>query len=529
MKKSGGLFQFPFGQRRSRDRVSPEVRSARSARPEGSADKAATQQVNRRDRRRAVKAELSKFQVAPAQPSAQPAPAHGVSSNSPKGNAGQPPSLSSLRPPQPVKATAPKPQPPRMGKSNPQKPNAQKPNAQKSQAQKPNNVAQFPKRSAPAAQSSLEALRAKRSQRTQRQNSGIFAPPQNPIQLPQPRTRPGTAVLYGTRLMILGIGLGVIGGTMLSIWDPTKFTAGANSTQELTKVQAEDKAALKLGQENVPLKTQIQTLVAQNSGLTPAVFLADLDTQSYVDINGTEALPAASTIKFPILVAFFQDVDAGKVQLNTPLIMRKELIVGEAGDMQTQPVGTKFSALKTATEMMTKSDNTATNMMIDLLGGAEALNQRFQAWGLSQTVIRDWLPDVKGTNTTSAKDLVTVMAQVNEGKVVSLRSRDRILEIMRRNEFNNMLPKGLGEGATIAHKTGTIGILLGDVGLVDTATGKRYLASVLVQRPRDDERAEPFIQQVSKAAYQAFNQQTDAVAPGQPPAGRSRRTNIAQP
>ncbi|MEB3294395.1 MAG: serine hydrolase [Synechococcales bacterium] len=537
MKKSGGTFQFPFGQQRSPDRSRAEGRSsARGA--EGKDRQTAGKGVDRRDRRRALKAELSRQKADQGKPD-QGKSAQGKSAQGKlvQGKSAQSKSVQV----NPTKATATQPNPfaLRFGKgssrrSNVGKPEASsasahsskaaKPNAQKKHAQRPNNVAQFPKQPA-----SLEALQAKRSRRIQSEQSSFFAPPKNAIQLPQPRTRPGTALLYGTRLMILGIGLGVLGATMLSVWDPTKFTAGANGTQEQENVPADEKFTLKQGQENLPLKTQLQTLIAQNSGLSPAIFLLDLDTLSYVDINGTEAFPAASTIKFPILVAFFQDVDAGKVQLNSPLTMRKELIVGEAGDMQTQPVGTKFSALKTATEMMTKSDNTATNMIIDLLGGAEALNQRFQAWGLSQTVLRDWLPDVKGTNTTSAKDLATVMAQVNDGKIVSMRSRDRILEIMRRNEFNHMLPKGLGEGATIAHKTGTIGILVGDVGLVDTATGKRYLASVLVRRPRDDERAETLIQQVSKTAYQTFNQQTDAAVPAQPPAGRSRRTNIAQP
>jgi len=48
--------------------------------------------------------------------------------------------------------------------------------------------------------------------------------------------------------------------------------------------------------------------------------------------------------------------------------------------MQYKPVGTKFTALETATKMIVISDNTATNMLI--AGGATALNQRFQSWGL---------------------------------------------------------------------------------------------------------------------------------------------------
>ena len=94
---------------------------------------------------------------------------------------------------------------------------------------------------------------------------------------------------------------------------------------------------------------------------------------------------------------------------------------------------------------------------------------------------------------------------------MSIKSRDRVLDIMRRVENNSLLPRGLGEGATISHKTGTIGTMLADVGLVDTAMGRRYVAAVLVKRPRDDERADLLIHQISKLSYQAFNQQTTSV------------------
>jgi beta-lactamase class A len=253
------------------------------------------------------------------------------------------------------------------------------------------------------------------------------------------------------------------------------------------------------------------------------ILLVDLDTQSYVDVNASATFAAASTIKLPILVAFFQDVDAGKIQLNEMLTMRKELVATEAGDMQYQPVNSKFSALQTATQMMVISDNTATNMLIDLLGGIETLNQRFQSWGLSHTRLQNRLPDVEGLNITTPQDLILLMDQVQQGNLVSMKSRDRLLDIMRRIENDSLLPQGLDKGATIAHKTGTIGTMIGDIGLIDTPTGKRFLASVLVQRPRDDHRATELIQQISKAAYQVFSQPTQSAQQRLEPGAKNAR------
>jgi beta-lactamase class A len=321
-------------------------------------------------------------------------------------------------------------------------------------------------------------------------------------------------ILYALRLLIMGVGISAIAGTVLSSMNPTiripskgvqivnmQATAG-----EQASVVVASAGALKLSQEIIPLKTLVQQLAVKNTKLLPGVFFVDLDTGAYLDLNGELTFAAASMIKFPILVAFFQDVDAGKIRLDEPLTLKKELIGGGSGDMQYKPVGTKFTALSTATKMITISDNTATNMLIERLGGATALNQRFTSWGLTVTEIRNPLPDLSGTNTTSPRDLAQLMAAVQQGDLISLKSRDRLLHIMRQTVTATLLPKGLGQGATIAHKTGDIGSMVGDVGLVDMPSGKRYVAVAMVKRPHNNEQAKELIRQISRAAYKQFSQ-----------------------
>jgi beta-lactamase class A len=159
-------------------------------------------------------------------------------------------------------------------------------------------------------------------------------------------------------------------------------------------------------------------------------------------------------------------------------------------------------------KMIVVSDNTATNMIIKRLGGIEALNRRFLEWGLTSTTMTELLPDVSGTNVTSPVDLANVLVMVNQGKLVSLRSRDRLLGIMKQVENRQLLPQGLEPGASIAHKTGNIGSLIADAGLIDTPTGTRYVAVVMVKREYNDRQARELIKQISKEAYQYFNQPT---------------------
>jgi beta-lactamase class A len=318
-------------------------------------------------------------------------------------------------------------------------------------------------------------------------------------------------MLYALRLLIVGVGVGAIMGTLLSILDPAnRISSVASLSQNTTSQKAlpTPNTSLSLSQEITPLKNSLQTLTTASSDLTPGVFLLDLDNGGYVDINGNASFPAASTIKIPILMAFFQDVDAGKIRLDEILTLEKEMIVGGSGNVQYQTPGSKYTALDLATKMITISDNTATNMLVAKLGGQEALNGRFRGWGLTTTMIRNPLPDLGGTNTTSPRELGNLISMVNQGNVVSMRSRDLMLNIMSRTERDNLLPAGLGKGANAYHKTGDIGTMLADVGLIDVPTGKRYIAAIMVQRPNNDPRAAKLISSISSAAYEHFSQTT---------------------
>ncbi|MBD2611293.1 beta-lactamase [Nostoc linckia z18] len=261
-----------------------------------------------------------------------------------------------------------------------------------------------------------------------------------------------------------------------------------------------------LGHEISELKTPINKLVSRYKFLTPGIFFMDLETGDYISVNGNKAFAAASTIKYPILIALFQEVDAGRINLNETLVMQRKYVVGGSGSMQYKRVGSKFSVLKTATMMMTISDNTATNMIIARLGGIPKLNQRFRSWGLQSTALHRMLGDFNGTNKTSAKDLVKLSALMVSNQLLSDKSKSQVLGIMYGCHNRKLLPSGLGSGAKIAHKTGTLRFVLGDAGIIQTPSGKRYLAGIFVKRPNNDLRARDFIRQVSQVVYGYFEQ-----------------------
>jgi beta-lactamase class A len=266
------------------------------------------------------------------------------------------------------------------------------------------------------------------------------------------------------------------------------------------------------GQEILTLKTQIQLLMAEYPFLTAGVSLVELDTGNYVNLDGEKSFPAASTIKLPILIAFFEAVDRGEISLDEILTVERSNVASGSGNLQYS-VGKQLTALETATQMIIISDNTATNMIIDRLGGIGYFNQRFQNWGLYNTLMNDRLGDFQGTNKTTAADLVRACTLIAKRQIISANSRTQALDILNATENRKLLVAGLGEGAHIAHKTGDIGFLIGDAGIIEKPDGKLYLLAVFVRRPHNDLRARTFVQEVSRLTYSYFVPNSVAISP----------------
>ncbi|MBY0547971.1 MAG: class A beta-lactamase-related serine hydrolase [Candidatus Obscuribacterales bacterium] len=244
--------------------------------------------------------------------------------------------------------------------------------------------------------------------------------------------------------------------------------------------------------------------VADQPKLRAGAFVIEPSTGRYAGIDADESFAAASLIKVPVLVKLLDAIDRGQVSLDEQLELRPDLIGGGSGYLQWRPVNSKVSLREAMESMIVVSDNTATNLIIDRVGGIEACNRDFAFWGLKRTYVNDWLPDLPGTNKTSPGDLVSLLAMVDKGHLLTPESRSRMLKIMERTRIKTLLPPGLPAGAKISHKTGDIGSLVGDCGIVTTPEGKKFIAAVQVQRPHNDRRANEMIRQMSRVIYPAI-------------------------
>ncbi|WP_415410868.1 serine hydrolase [Synechococcus sp. A10-1-5-9] len=338
------------------------------------------------------------------------------------------------------------------------------------------------------------------------------------------------------RLILMGVGLGVITGSLLKLAGPafqresltlppwlmlpgTTRATEAEAAKPTTKPKP-TRRDLSLGlfqtkNELTALSDRWNQLAASEPDLTVSAFMLVLDDGRYAQLAPDTALPAASSIKTPILLVTLEEIDDDKLSWNEPLTLTKEVVGGGAGWMASKPLGSRFPTHEVATEMIRVSDNSATNLLIDRLGGKDALNARFIALGMSATVVNNWLPDLEGTNTTSARDLARSIALVDTGKALSIRSRDLFREVMGTSVTNTLLPRGLlrglggqqGEpddslmikGYRVLNKTGDIGIAYADAGLIELPDGSRAVAAFLVKGPFNDPRSTELIRKLAAA------------------------------
>ena len=253
---------------------------------------------------------------------------------------------------------------------------------------------------------------------------------------------------------------------------------------------------------NMPvLRQQLLELSSLFPTIKPAVYVWDYETGNYVDINANKSYSAASIIKIPVLVDVFRSIEEGQFSLDDRIPLTEYYRTEGSGFLQFK--GNKaYSIDDLARVMITHSDNSATNMLISKAGSMTDVNQAIREWGLTGTHLQAWLPDLDGYNKTTAKDMATMLYNIDENEnLLSEESRTKIFNYMGHVKNDRLIKAGLGEGSVFLHKTGDIGTMLGDAGIVIAPNGRKYIVVILANRPRNDAAGKDFIVKASEIIY----------------------------
>lgn len=222
------------------------------------------------------------------------------------------------------------------------------------------------------------------------------------------------------------------------------------------------------------------------------VFAINLRTQKTVAYHEKDVFPSASTIKIPIMIELYRRVEEENLSLDAMVTMRAEDQVDGSGVLFDLTPGQAYCLRDLNTLMITVSDNTATNLLIDFLG-VDAINATMRRIGIHDTELVRRLQRVPtertSTNRATAYDMAEMVARLARGEVISSAVSNRMIDVMKRCQgpvsITTLVPQqtycGQPPTVTIAHKTGSLSDACHDVGVVYMSDGLSYAAALMSQ------------------------------------------------
>lgn len=257
----------------------------------------------------------------------------------------------------------------------------------------------------------------------------------------------------------------------------------------------------------------IEEIALEIGGLV-SVAVRDLGSGTAIDFNAGERLPSASVIKVCILVELMAQAAEGTLSLDDTLCLRDAEKVPGSGVLSMLREGLELTLEDLAHLMITVSDNTASNMLIERLG-VDSINRRLESLGLVKTRLGRKFYDFDARdrgleNWIAADEMADLLTAIQRRQVVSGPACDKMLDIMRKQQFSDRIPRLLPPDTPVAHKTGTITGVCHDAGIIYSPAGPLVLV-VFTHGAGHPAVAEGGIRHIARAVYAHLG--------GEPPPG----------
>src|SRR4029453_3662808 len=210
----------------------------------------------------------------------------------------------------------------------------------------------------------------------------------------------------------------------------------------------------KPGEANAKLDEQVKNLITPFKGKV-SLFAKNLDPGETYALNADERVRTASTIKIAVMIEAFARVAEGKAKWTDEVILTKEKKVSGSGILGELSDGLKLTLRDAVNLMMILSDNTATNLVLDVLT-TDAVNARMESLGFKQIKIMRKVgsggestagkdPENKkfGLGFATPREMVLVMEKLERGEIVSAAVSKEMIDLMKREQGRNAIGRSL--------------------------------------------------------------------------------------
>src|SRR5215467_7856598 len=132
------------------------------------------------------------------------------------------------------------------------------------------------------------------------------------------------------------------------------------------------------------LESNIQNVI-KSVGATWGIYIKCLETGEEIAINADQQMDTMSVIKLPLMAEAFRQMEEGKFKLTDRITLTDAEKRPGTGVIRSLDAGAQLTIKDLLTLMVIVSDNTATDLMYDKVGGIEPVNRLMEEWGLKQT------------------------------------------------------------------------------------------------------------------------------------------------
>lgn len=243
----------------------------------------------------------------------------------------------------------------------------------------------------------------------------------------------------------------------------------------------------------------------------------NIDTGETLHAHGeNDFVSSASTIKVPIMLCVLQQVADGKFSLNEPVVVPKKEILDdtEVFDWEQIPTPCTYPLRELIHWMIVSSDNTATNVLIELVG-FDAINATIRSLGLHSTVLLRKMLDFATlraglNNLTSAYDQYLLYEALCKETTLTPALCRFALDTLKRQRDMEKIPRYIADDIKIAHKTGGLDpdaghdVVCHDAGVLFLGPMRLYLGIFITEAPDDALYSKRLIGRLAKAVYDCY-------------------------
>lgn len=264
-----------------------------------------------------------------------------------------------------------------------------------------------------------------------------------------------------------------------------------------------------------PLKASIES-IARSIDARWGIYVKNLETGDEIAIDADSVMETMSVIKIPIMVEAFRQVQAGKLSLGERIDWNDDRRRWGTGILQTLDSGMQPTLRDYLKLMITVSDNSGTDVVLDRVGGPAAVNATMKAMGLASIhcpgtayewfralaaavdpsykalapgdLFKKGFPDGPGADEafwtfhseektpfgrSTARDIGRLLEMIVKRQAVSADASKQMIDIMREQVYTTRIPRYLPNPWGVPHKTGDFPpFLANDVGVLEPGKTK---------------------------------------------------------